>query len=246
MRFNRKLALSMGVVMAAAGLAYALDQTILGNSITVKDPKPGVDATKRKVTGKGKEKNSTNTIAGNPVTGTGGSLFVAANGGTDTSQTFALPQGTSGITGKDFWSGDAVKGFKYKDPKGEQGPVKVAQIKKTPSGNFTIKAVITGKNGTINVLPPNLGTDSCFRLDINGGDSYSVSFVAGNGIITNKTNTLYKHKKVTVEATCVTTTTAAPTTSTSSTSTPPTTTTSTTLYGSPSRAFVDRVMGLLD
>jgi hypothetical protein len=221
---------------------YAANQSILGNSITVKDPKPGLDATKRKITCKAKEKGSSNTVVGNPVL-TGGSLFVAANGGTDTSQTYALPQGQSGITGKDFWSGDAAKGFKYKDPKGENGPVKVAQIKKSPSGNFTVKAVITGKNGTISVLPPNPGTDSCCRLDLTGGDTYSVAFLPGNGQVTNKANTLYKHKKPTLEGICVTTTT---TTTLLATTTTTSSTTTTTLYGSPSRAFVDRVMGLLD
>jgi hypothetical protein len=235
MRFHRKFGLGMSGIVVAAGLAYAADQTILGNSITVKDPKPGVDATKRKITGKAKEKNSANTIVGNPSS-LGGTLFIAANGGTDTSQTFSLPQGTSGITGKPFWTSDP-KGHKYKDPKGENGPVKLAQIKKTPSGTFTIKAVVSGKLGPVNVLPPNPGTDSCLLLGLNGGDTYSVAFTTG--LITNKANTLYKHKKPTVEGTCVTTTSIVTTTTSS-------TTTSTTLYGSPSRAFVDRVMGLLD
>jgi hypothetical protein len=45
--------------------------------------------------------------------------------GTPSMQTFPLPAGTSAPTGKPFWSGDVVKGFKYKDSKGENGPVKV-------------------------------------------------------------------------------------------------------------------------
>jgi hypothetical protein len=217
----------------AAGLAYAADQTILGSSITVKNPN-GTNAA-RKITGKAKEKGSPNTIVGNPTT-LGGSLTVSAGGGTPSTQVFPLPQGTS-ITGKPFWSGDAIKGFKYKDPTGQNGAVKGAQIKKTPSGNFSIKIVAAGKLGPILVTPPNPGTNSCILLALNGGDTYSVDFKAGDGLVTNKGTQLYKQKKVTQEGSCLIATTT--TTSTSST-------TSTTLYGSPSKAFFDRVVGLLD
>ena len=147
------------LLVFAAGLAYAADQTILGSSLTVKNPST---PDKRKVTGKGKEKGSPNTIVGNPTT-LGGTLTVSVgtgliNSSFTSAQTFPLPQGTSGITGKQFWSGDAVKGFKYKDPKGENGAVKSAQIKKTPSGNFSIKVVANGKLGVLLVTPPNPGT----------------------------------------------------------------------------------------
>ena len=233
MQIHRKVAIGSFVVLAA-GLAYAADQTILGNQLLVKNPST---TAKRKVVGKAKEVGSPNTIVGNPTV-TGGVLVVTASGGTPSSQTFLLPQGTSGITGKQFWTGDAIKGFKYKDPKGENGPVKVAQIKKSASGTFAIKSVIVGKNGLIVVVPPNPGTGGCVLLGINGGDTYSVQF-GPTSQITNKGPLLFKAKKPTVQGTCVTTTTIVTTTSTSST-------TSTTLYGSPSRAFVDRVMGLLD
>jgi hypothetical protein len=235
MQIKRWYALGSMLVFAG-GLAYAADQTILGNSLTVKNPST---PDKRKITGKGKEKGSPNTIVGNPVL-LGGSLTVSAGGGTPSSQVFALPQGTSGVTGKQFWSGDAIKGFKYKDPKGENGAVKVAQIKKTPSGNFSIKIVASGKLGAVLVTPPNPGTNGCVLLGLNGGDTYSVAFKVGDGLVTNKGALLYKHKKVTMEGSCIVTTTT--TTSTSA----PTTTTSTTLYGSPSRAFFERVLGLLD
>jgi hypothetical protein len=237
MQIDRKLAFG-SLLVFAAGLVYAADQTILGNSLTVKNPST---PDKRKVIGKAKEKASPNTIVGDP-TMNGGTLTITVGGGTPSSQTFLLPQGTSTITGKAFWSGDAVKGFKYKDPKGENGAVKSAQIKKTASGNFSIKAVVNGKLGAVLITPPNPGTNGCVLLSITGGDSYSVKFGVGDGLVTNKGATLYKHKKVTQEGTCLVTTT---TTSTTSTSTS-TSTTTTTLYGSPSRAFLDRVLGLLD
>jgi len=236
---NRKIVLATILAFSGSLAAHAADQTILGNQLQVKNPST---ADKRKVVVKAKEKLSPNTIVGNPTV-SGASLSVSVGGGTPSAQVFPLPQGVSGITGKPFWSGDAVKGFKYKDSKGENGPVKSAQIKKTSSGNFSIKAVLSGKLGTILVLPPNPGTNGCAALILTGGDSYSVAFLAGDGLVTNKGAQLYKHKKVTLQGTCIV---APPTTTTSTTATPPTTTTSTTLYGSPSRAFIDRVLGLLD
>jgi hypothetical protein len=235
---TRKLALSTTLALTAAITAYAADQTILGSQLLVKNPST---AAKRKVVGKGKEVGSPNTIAGNPTV-SGGVLVVTANGGTPSAQTYLLPQAVSGITGKSFWSGDAIKGFKYKDPKGENGPVKVAQIKKSASGTFAIKTVIVGKNGLILVTPPNPGTGGCVLLGLNGGDTYSIQF-GPTSQITNKGTILFKAKKPTVEGTCITTTTIATTTTTSSSTS---STTSTTLYGSPSRAFIDRVTGLLD
>jgi hypothetical protein len=233
---NRKIVLATILAFSGSLAAHAADQTILGNQISLKNP--SVDPTKRKAVVKAKEKGSTNTINGNPTT-LGGSLSISANGGTPSSQVFPLPQGTSGITGKPFWSGDAVKGFKYKDSKGENGAVKSAQIKKTPSGNFMVKAVLSGKLGPILVVPPNPGVSSCAALFLNGGDSYSIAFKLGDGLVTNKGSTLYKHKKVTQEGSCIV---APPTTTTTTSSS----TTTTTLYGSPSRAFIDRVLGLLD
>jgi hypothetical protein len=232
MQTGLKLVAAAALGVLALGAAHAADQTILGSALTVKNPST---ADKRKVVGKAKELGSPNTIVGNPVV-SGGVLTVSADGTTPSTQTILLPQGTAS-NGKPFWSGDAVKGFKYKNPKGEGGiPAKVVAIKKTSSGVFTIKAVLVGKFAALNVTPPNLGTSGCVLLSLTGGDTYSVKFSAGDGIISNKGAAMYQHKKVTLQGTCVTTTT---TTTTS-------TTTSTTLYGSPSRAFVDRVAGLLD
>ena len=237
MQIKRWYAFGPALVFAG-GLAYAADQTILGSSLTVKNP--SVPA-KRKVIGKGKENGSTNTIVGNPTV-SGGTLTVSVGGGSPSSQTFSLPQGISMVTGKQFWSGDAIKGFKYKNPKGE-GPgagVKLAKIRKTSNGNFSIKVSLSGKLGPVSVLPPNPGTNGCVLLGLNGGDTYSVAFKAGDGVVSNKGALLYKHKKVTMEGSCSATTTT--TSSSSSTSS----STSTTLYGSPSKAFFERVLGLLD
>jgi hypothetical protein len=61
------------------------------------------------------------------------------------------------------------------------GPVKLAFIKKVPSGTFLIKVLVKGTIGTINVLPPASGTDGGMRFSITGGDTYCVTFGGASG-----------------------------------------------------------------
>src|SRR5581483_559180 len=195
-------------VLLVATVAEAADQTILGSQLSVNDPST---PDKRKVVVKAKELGSTNTLVGDPTT-SGATLVVSVAGATPGTETYNLPAGTSPMTGKPFWSGDAAHGFKYKDPKGENGAVKAGQIK-VKNGAFQLKAVASGKLGTISLLPPNPGTAGCAVLEITGGDSYSVLFADGN--VVNKGAKQFKVSKPTLEGSCVTTTTTTATTTTS-------------------------------
>ena len=188
-------------LLLATTLAYAADQTILGTQLVVKNP--GMPE-KRSLTGNAKETASSNTLVGDPTVG-GATLTVSAEGTSPSEQVFALPQGTN-AKGKLFWSGDATKGFKYKDADGDNGAVKQAQIKKSPKGVFTIKFKATGKTGTVSVLPPNDGDGGCILLALSGGDSYNVRFAPGDGEVSNNGATLFKVKKPTSEGTCSTST----------------------------------------
>jgi hypothetical protein len=208
----RGLLLLVFLVLPALPVARAAEQTVRGTTLIVKDP--GTDA-KRKITVKAKEAASDNTLVGDPTVN-GASVTITATGATPTSQTFTLPAGTSAMTGKQFWSGDAVKEFKYKDGKGENGAVNTAQIK-LKGGTFQIKVSINGKGGPVDVVPPNPGSAGCAFLAIGGGDAYSVQFAAGQ--VTNKGAGLFKVAKPTGEGSC------APTTTTTTTTTSTTTTT---------------------
>src|SRR5262249_30743046 len=116
------------------------------------------------------------------------------------------------------WTAIKSGGFNYRDPKLANGPVKVAQIKKTPSGTFQIKATLHGSQ--ITVAPGNPTATYALNLTIGGGDSYCT----GNGPATPKPNdakTFGVHNDTAPAActalTCVggtTTTTAAATTTT--------------------------------
>src|SRR5262245_27705487 len=185
------LALSVPLV------AHAADQAILGSKFLVKNPgSPAV----RRIVVRAKEAASTDTIVGNPVTD-GATLTLSAYGATSSSQTFTLPAAVSPTTGKPFWSGDASKGFKYKDSKGENGPVKVVQIKKSPKSTFTMKIVVDAKLGAVSVVPPNTGSGACALFEIGKGDSYSVRFA--DGVNDNKAATQYRVTKPASAGSCV-------------------------------------------
>jgi hypothetical protein len=200
MKLTPMAALALAALIAAP--VYAADQTVLGSSFQVKNPSTEY---KKKVQVKAREKASPNTIVGNPTV-SGATLSVRADGSapdSDTQQIITLPASN--------WSGDAVKGYKYKDSKRALSPVKTARLKKSASGMISFQALLDARVATtefpvaqpVTVLPPNPGTDACVLLTIGGGDSYSVKFPAGNGVVVNKGAQEYTHKKVTLEGTCV-------------------------------------------
>jgi predicted esterase len=214
----RRLPLVGLFVLSILPVAHAADQAVLGNVLIVKNPGT---ADKRRVTVKAKETATDNTLVGNPAAD-GATVTITANGGTPSAETYALPAGTSPTTLKAFWSGDAVKGFKYSDAKGENGPVKSALIK-VASGVFQIKVIVSGKLGPVGVVPPNPGSDGCALFMIGAGDSYSVQFASGK--LTNNGALLFKVAKPTNEGSCLPST----TTTTSSSSTTSSSVTTTTL-----------------
>jgi hypothetical protein len=228
---------------ALTGLAGAADQTILGRSLLVKDPG---SPDRRKITSNAKESASPDTIVGDPtLSGGGGVLTVIANGANPTSQIFNLPQGID-LSGKSFWTTNGVGGFKYRDRKGDQGPVRSVSMRKTAGGNFMIKAVIRAQNGPVNVVPPNPGSDGFVTLQITGGDRYCMQYGA-DGKVINKGTKLFKVRRPKLQGcpgggqTTTTTSSTGPITSTTTSST-----TTTTMYSSPSRAFLDAPIDLLD
>ena len=229
--------MAVGVALAVGG-ARAAEQTILGNVFVVKDSSLGADPTKRVVKGKGKETGSPNGLVGNPtLAGSAGGavLQLFAFGASSSNQAFVLPQGTS-LSGKPFWSVAGNVGYKYSDPKGQNGAVKSLGIKRTPSGSFTIVAVVIGKNGPVTVLPPNPGTSGCMALKLGisagAGDRYSVAF-GPDSLVKNQGAKLFLAKKPVVQSVCPgatpTTTTTSTTSTTSTTVSTTTSTTSTTL-----------------
>ena len=238
------LAVALTVTAVLASRAGAADQTVLGKTLLVKDPKPNVDASKRGVGVLGKESASSDTLMGNPVAN-GATVEIIANGTTPSDQVFTLPAGAAG-PGTPGWKalGKPVNGYSYKDAAGVNGPVKTALIKKSGSGTksgggtFLVMVNLNGALGPgpqphITVVPPAPGTDGGMRFTINGGDSYCVAFgsAAGGKVINapakGTPNKLFKIVGPTSEG-CPTVASATTTTTMSSTMMSSTTTSSTT------------------
>jgi hypothetical protein len=206
----RRLLLAGLCLLLGFDTAHAADQTVRGTAFIVRNPGPEA---KRKITVKARESESDDTLVGDPVA-SGATVTISANGEAGTSETYAMPAGTSATTAKPFWSGSAAKGFDYRDGKGENGPVKRAQLK-LKNGVFQLKVTVDGKLGPIGVVPPNPGSDGCVLLTITGGDSYSVRFASGR--VTNKEDALFKVVKPVDEGSCLPPTTTSTTTTSSTT-----------------------------
>lgn len=152
-------------VLGASG-TLAADQTLAGKIILVKN---NLDPGKRKVKFLAKELTSGTTVVGSPTSG--GATFeivLEPEIGTGSQQCFALP--ASG------WSPIGSIGYKYKDSTGTHGPVKVASIKRTPSGTFLLKVVATGAQGSIALQPPTRTAEADVVFRIGGGDRYCAVF----------------------------------------------------------------------
>jgi acetyl esterase/lipase len=208
---RRLIVVALPLLLLSA--AHAADQAVLGTVLTVKNPST---ATRRKVIVKAKETASDDTLVGDPVTN-GATVTITLNGANPSEVTYSLPAGTDPTTQKPYWSGDVVRGFKYRDRDGDNGPVKMAQIK-LRNGVFRLKVVVDGKRGPVTLLPPDPGTDGCVLFGIAGGDSYSLQFADGK--LKNKGSALFKVAKPTSEGICATAVTPAATATPSATATP--------------------------
>jgi endonuclease/exonuclease/phosphatase family metal-dependent hydrolase len=180
--------------------AIAADQVVRGRRLVVKTPSP-TNASRRKIVAAAKDRGGGHVVVGDPTrpgSPSGAVLGVIANGGTSTARAWVLPQGTAS-TGKPFWRRVGDVAFRYKDAKGERGPVKRVVIKETRRGTLAIKAKLVGTGGPIEVVPPDPGTDGFLALEIAGGDRYCARF-GPEGRIKNDGDRLWKISKVTAES----------------------------------------------
>ena len=156
---RKVIALGIAAAFVSGGIAIAAQQDAAAKKLLVKNPPSG----NKKIVYL--SKNTSSTVVGNPVAN-GATFTIALNpGGT---QCVTLPG--SG------WSATPV-GFKYKDPDLNNGPVKVALIKATPSGNFLLKVI--AKSAAITVAPGDPTLSYGTNFEINSGDEYCASTGSG-------------------------------------------------------------------
>ncbi|HYC56880.1 MAG TPA: CocE/NonD family hydrolase [Candidatus Binatia bacterium] len=160
-------------------------QVVLGARLAVKDPGFSVG---QNVLVQARERDSDVAIVGDPTVN-GARLRVVTRGGESADQTFELP--ASG------WSIRGPQRFRY-DNRVPGGAVRKAQIEKTPRGVVRMKATISGRNGTVEIVPPDPGEEAAAVLTIVGGNSYCTSFGGeAGGIETADGDTLWSIKRPT-------------------------------------------------
>jgi hypothetical protein len=81
-------------IVVASIRPTSADQAILGHRLQVRDPKPALDPTKRKLVFSGRKRMSSDFIVGDPSqTGAQLAFFLAASGTGDTQSFFLPPAG---------------------------------------------------------------------------------------------------------------------------------------------------------
>jgi hypothetical protein len=142
-----------------AGAALAAQQLVPTKTLVVKNQPSGT----RKVLWNVKETGSAATVTGDPTID-GASLRIVLTPGGD--QCVEMP--ASG------WTAIGTIGFRYKDTGLLNGPVKIARIKKTPTGTFQIKALLRNGGATSIQVTPGAPTTSYglnFQIGL-AGDEY--------------------------------------------------------------------------
>jgi hypothetical protein len=156
---RKLIALGIAAAFVSGGIALAAQQGAAAKKLLVKNPPSG----NRKIVYL--SKNQSSTVVGDPTLN-GATFGIALTPGG--SQCVSLP--ASG------WTTTAT-GFKYKDPQLANGPVKVALIKATPSGNFLLKVI--AKGSAITVAPGNPTASYGTSFEIGSGDEYCASTGTG-------------------------------------------------------------------
>lgn len=152
---RKLIGLGAAAAFVCAGLAFAAPQGTPAKKVLVKSPPSG----NKKIVYLSKSDGT--TVVGDPTLNGATFTIALTPGGT---QCLTLPAANWATTGT---------GFKYKDPTLVNGPVKVALIKATPSGKFTLKVVAKGTGITVNPGNPTSAYGTNFEID--SGDNYCSS-----------------------------------------------------------------------
>lgn len=181
-----RLAVTAALALLAAvdaRSALAVDQTLLGLRVRVRDPNLS-DPTRRVVNFRTREPASTNTLEGDPTVD-GGTLEISIDGTTPSTQSFFLASGGFRPT---------VNGFRYVD---SVGPVRLFILRRTPpltpQGVFRMQANIQADFAPVVLVPPNtLGPQGVSITFTTGGDRYCTAYggAAGGQVTKDDAQTL--------------------------------------------------------
>lgn len=160
-----------------------LPAALLGRALAIRDPKPNVDPSKRKIVVSAREIHADETLNPFALVESGGSLTLETFGAVPTAQTWRLSPPA--------WTRVGTTGARYDDKLGVNGPVQSVVVKKSAAGTFELKATIVGKLGPgaqphVLVVPPNPGVGAKMVFRVNGAETYCTGFgLAAGGHVTN-------------------------------------------------------------
>lgn len=205
-------------LLVVAGLVHAAEQSIPGAKLLVQSPSTNPALRKVLVQAKGQAA----LPVGDPTVA-GATLRIATQGGTPADQTFDLPSAG--------WRRVGTTGFKY-GAGAAGGAVRTVLLKRGANGIATLKILLQGKGGPLDVVPPAPGDEAAVVLAIGATDVFCVSFGGIAGGIERADDARKWMVQRSNAAACpllptTTSTTGVPTTSTSATTTTTTTTATT-------------------
>jgi len=179
---NRRLGSALGVAalaLALGGPGRAADQALQGAAFAVSDPSPS-DPARRKLSFVARESGGS-PVSGDPVApaSSGGAMLqILLEGGAPSAQLFALPE-LAPSRRKPFWRPIGSAGFRYADPRGENGPVRSLRLRLSRSGRLDLAGKLSGRGGPLELVPPDPGTGAFVTLALGSGDRYCVRYGDG-------------------------------------------------------------------
>jgi hypothetical protein len=180
MRVSMPLA-ALVFLVSAFGMRPAFADTRLLYTKLLRVKAPASGSAGRKIVWLVKLPLSVQLVTGDP-TASGATLRVALSPGGD--QCFHLPAAN--------WTPIGTIGFKYRDGDLSEGAVKFAKIRRSQSGTFFMRVVVSGGGSeTIVVQPGNPTMSYGVDLKIGGGDAYCSGTGSGVGTATPNPNSAY-------------------------------------------------------
>jgi hypothetical protein len=184
---------------AVASPAGAATQTILGGTFDLRVSATGDPARSRVLLIGYEDVGTPNVVVGDPTVG-GATLRIVVRGDAGTTeQTFVLPaEGWNAYITRHDWP--VYMGFRYTNAV-TGGPVRSITIERsgfsspegTPPpaepkpGKFRTRIQLIGRDGPIDLVPPDPGTEAGVELTLGGGDTYCLVFggAAGGRVLGN-------------------------------------------------------------
>jgi hypothetical protein len=157
----------IGTTTTSTTIAPPAAQTVLGKRFVVKNPGT---TEQRKIVGIGKERAPTTRSSATPSP-TAPACRSSPTAGR-APQSFSLP--------KEGWRATGSIGFRYTNNV-PGGAIRSASIRRIPTGVFILKIVASGRQGAVDVVPPNPGSDGGLVLTLNGIYRYCVGFGGAAG-----------------------------------------------------------------